>query len=43
MIHKPLSASDALKSDNVIARLSDWLTKKTNVVMSNHLFPTIYG
>lgn len=42
MIHNPMRAEDAQRKKGVMERLVNWLTRKTDVDISNHLFPTFY-
>lgn len=41
MIQNPLSAHDAQKK-GFLSRIADWLTKKSRIEMSSHLFPEYY-
>lgn len=42
MVHNPLRPQDVKKNRNVLTSLADWLTRKTNVELSNHLYPKKY-
>lgn len=42
MMQNPNRVKDAQKPKGILGRLAEWLTRKTNVEASNHLYPPVY-